>query len=270
MATREEILIGYQLINKANIGNQVTWNASQYLQDLNPITGDPLKIKTTEIGSLPQVNDPTIADNKTLILNCCAVTDIEVDKRLLLFLANYPDADAVNAGLAYFNISKLDIEYDGSEVSTHRTSLINVAALIDTKEALEDNGKLLELYKEKVLKQVNPATDLPIDQQHVTVYQDVINSIAFNLRGLESGSGTASDVLKSVDNRKQRVDGRLEVCRRLPKPNTQEVNEMETIAKYTENNISDCITTKDCTALADYIDTHVEQLPLIRRYWQWL
>ena len=50
MASNEEILIGYQVIQKINIGNIVTDNSSWYMRLKQPYSDDPLIIPATAEG----------------------------------------------------------------------------------------------------------------------------------------------------------------------------------------------------------------------------
>jgi len=270
MANRIERLLGYQLCRKANQGNNFIYDASCQLRGLRPIHLTPLVV--WDQGDMEQAGPgraATISDIKGMVSTERACINVEIRQRLDGFLAGYTDTTTITNGLAAFNTPKSCIDQDRGEIKVHDTSLESVIALVDTEDGLRDNGNLLSLYQETVELHVKPEM-LPMDEQRVTTYQGLLNAMAFELRGICSYTGDAK--YKTVEAIKEVIGGRLTTANLFWENymwETVENNAMRTVQLYVENNLADCANKKDLELLGDYVDTHVEQMPVVRRWWNY-
>ena len=265
MSEREDILIGFQIIKKVNLGNTVTENAAAYMKKEMPVSGEPLVVWTNE--DEPKVKETEVADIKELTTTTGKIIELEVETRLEKFLENYPDKGAVARGLQHFNIRRQDVNRDVSEVKLHKESVQNVNTLVHDFQGLKANGELLALYTEAVELHV----DIKIhrSQEHVmlTAYQDVLNAIGLELQGLNSYTGAMQ--YWDYEDRLAIVQARLRVAKKIGRAlaDTPETRGFEAARRYIQNHLPDTVHIHDLDALAAYLNTQVPQLPLLRRWW---
>ena len=262
MATREEILLGYQLINKINRGNNCLYHAACHMQNVQPYTLEPLEWQDEE-----ETRAATVEDIKALVGLDCKAIALEVETRLKLFLDKYKDRTRLLNALAHFNTKEEDLLRDKGEVETHAPNIRAAAVLSADYSVLQDNGDLLSLYKDTVELHVKPEM-VSLEQRRVNSYQEIINAAAFELRGLSSGNGQLKYV--SVKDRKICVQGRLDTAKLAWVKHmwsSAENDNMKAVVDYLDKNMRDAVTESDLVSLADYADVHVPQLPILRRYW---
>ena len=265
MGEREDILIGFQIIKKVNLGNTVTENAAAYMKNEMPVTGEPLVIWTNE--DEPKVKETEVADIKELTTTTSKIIELEVETRLEKFLENYPDKAAVARGLQHFNIKRPDVDRDVSEVKLHKESVKNVNALVHDFEGLKDNGDLLSLYSEAVELHVDVEIHRSKEHMKLTAYQDVLNAIGLELQGFNSYTGAMQ--YWDYEDRVAVVQSRLRVAEKISRTlvNSPETRDFETTRKYIQQHLPDTKHIHDLDALAVYLNTRVPQLPLLRRWW---
>jgi len=268
MATREEIVIGYQLIHKANTINRVIDGASLVLQCKDPRNETPLMFKpgatpAQQDAAIPQL--ATVAEIKKQATTCAYIITKQA-KMVDEFLSRYGNPSAIDSGLDHFHTPLAYITRDVSEVKTHKNNMVTALGLVTTKESLSSNGQLLALYKPQVDLEVTHDL-IPIDQQFVNTYQDLLSAIALELRGLHEDSGVLTYF--SVKQRKEMVNGRLKTAGRwYPKvAGMSEVIPMKQMFDYVTANLDGITTTIDLEIMADYLDNHVPQVPAVRRWW---
>jgi hypothetical protein len=242
VSDRIKTLLGYQIVNKVNMGNSAMFNISEHFR-----------------------GDHEVKKAKDLAEGSCKVVDIEVDTRLREFLGRFPDPELVVSSLKHFNVQASDVVRDKDEILTHTPNARNVVALVDDKPTLKRNGDLLSLYKERVTLHIDPET---ISQEYtaVNIYQDLLNAAAFELKGICSYRG--EPYYHTVKERRDIVDVRFHTAEQINLPDTAEVRCMEEVARYVTDNLPTAQTLDDLAALGVYIDSHVPQLPLLRRWWQ--
>lgn len=164
MGQREDILIGFQVIEKTNLGNGATDNGAWYMQNKRPHTDEPLVMWSDDDKPVSRPAEPTDIKQLTETLN--KIIELEVETRLEKFLENYNDNSTVNRGLQHFNTRRQDVNRDTGEVKTHKANVRNVNALIHDYAGLRANGELLSLYKETVELHVLAAKHLPRTAHH--------------------------------------------------------------------------------------------------------
>jgi len=268
MATRIEALVGYQLIGQINIGNEMIYHTSCQMKRLRPYELTPLKYNPSTPGSIVAQRDATVDDIKEYVNTNVAILDLEVEERLGGFLQNYLNAQDVTNGLQHFNVTQIDLDADRTALTSHNTGIKGAAALSNTFQALETYGNTLSLYKEKVELHVTP-DDLSLYDRRITTYQDLLNAMAFELRGLSSYTGETK--YKTVKDIKGIVNSRIQTAENFWSlvPNTQETQDMQTVLNNLKGDLLTATTLQELEALGVYVDTQVPQLPLVRRWWNY-
>lgn len=269
MATFYEILIGCQLIDKINIGNDMIYQTSCHFKRLSPYSLEPLQFFEGAIASPSVARTATVEDIKTLVNVNCEIVTTEVDTRLALFLNMYPDTQEIINALQYYNTKYADLEYDLGEIQIHKPNILNVLSLVSTYEGLLNNGNLLGLYSPKIELEINADIALTLDMKRRVSYQDLINCIAFHLKGLCSSTGNVK--YKSIESRKEAVNARLETIL-LQRPlcsSNSDIFDMDVIVTYIQAELPKCNNEKACETLGLYIDTQIPQLPVVRRWWNY-
>jgi len=256
MATREETLLGFQLVEQINTGNELTHCSAAHLQGKDVLTEEPLP------GDSPEQRKRMCEDN-------CLAVDVEVTQRLVNFLSRFPDEDIVRKALAHFNTPRSALDRDGLEVMHHTVSVRNVNALLSDVKDLDDNGKLLSLYKEDVEQRANHETHIPSSHRRINVFQDLLNVIAFELRGVCSYTGEAR--YANLEERRKLVASRIETAENVwaTCPETRETLDMFRILQDVKGNLPSLFLHADFDALGEYVNLHVPQLPLVRRWWNY-
>jgi hypothetical protein len=253
MATREEILVGYQLIRKANFGNWAVHDSSVVMQGKEPVT----------LEAFP----PEIMNKKTMNLEgACTLIRTEVGKRLGTFL-KHGDMDAGRKGLKHFRTGESEVRGDHDELVSHEPSIGMVNALLEDPKEWKPHGELLSLYKERV--ELDVVSDLHIPEEHarLNAYQNVLNALAYELQGTCNFTGkkkyTTREQILNIANQ------RITVLKRA----TGRCSEYEegmrfiSVANYVELNLDDAKTVDDLSALGKYIDDRIAQLPILWRWW---
>lgn len=265
MGQREDILIGFQVIEKTNLGNGATDNGAWYMQNKRPHTDEPLVMWSDDDKPVSRPAEPTDIKQLTETLN--KIIELEVETRLEKFLENYNDNSTVNRGLQHFNTRRQDVNRDTGEVKTHKANVRNVNALIHDYAGLRANGELLSLYKETVELHVLAAKHLPPEQHIITVYQDVLNAISLELQGLCSYNGNFR--YPDFEERKELTLSRLRVTDQVyPNlPDTAETRGFRAAQLATQGAITEAKTTQDLEAIGISLASNVPQLPLLRRWW---
>ena len=265
MSTREDILIGFQVIEKTNTGNDSTDNAAWYMQNKRPHSDDALVLWSDE--ETPTSRPAELEDIKQLTEVTSKIIELEVETRLEKFLERYNNPSAVNRGLQHFSTRRQDVTRDVKEVKLHKTSVQNVNALIHDHKGLRANGELLSLYKEAVELHVLAKEHLPREQHIITVYQDVLNAISIELQGLCSYNGDPR--YPGFDERKELALARLQVTDMIHKdlPDTSETRGFRAAQLATQDAITEAKTIYDLEAIGKDLNTSVPQLPLLRRWW---
>lgn len=261
MATREEVLLGFQLIDAINAGNDVTYNAACYLRSLEPLTLVPLKAYTADQDS---AQEATVEDIKSFTEDGCKLIDIEIDTRLVQFLARFPDQQAVNRGLAAFKTGRGVLDRDISEVRLHRDSVRNVQALVDSKAAMRPHGELLSLYREQVDSRVDYLVHVPAEHRNLNELQDLLNVIGFELQGMCSytGQGLNLDLPSLVEL----VSARIAAARTVTASSNEASRFLGTLRKV-EDALGTLTTLQEAESLGQLVDSEVPRLPLLRRWW---
>jgi len=264
MATREEILVGYQLINKVNTGNDCLDNSACFFRGLSPRTRDSLIVQEKEGGI---TRKPTLNELKHFTECDCAVVDEEVETRLQKFLLGFHDNQTIKRGLQYFRTQRWAVDGDKEEILTHTPRIRTVNALVSDFNGLKANGDLLSTYAGKVELFVDAKIHIPREQRKVTSYQDLLNAIAIELQGMCSYSGKIK--YKTAKEVKEIVEGRLRVAEKVVRscPDTQEVRSMSAVVRYIKRNLDVTVSLSDLSSLGEYVDSKVSQLPLVRRWW---
>ena len=265
MSEREDILIGFQVIEKTNMGNDSTDNAAWYMQNKRPHSDDALVMWSDEETPTSRPAEPE--DIKQLTEVTSKIIDLEVETRLEKFLERYNNPSAVARGLQHFNTRRQDVTRDTSEVKLHKTSVRNVNALIHDHKGLRANGELLSLYKETVELHVLGSVHLPREQHIITVYQDVLNAVSLELQGLCSYNGELR--YPEFTERKELALSRLSLTDAIYKdlPSTAETRGFRVAQLAAQGAIIEASTIQDLTTIGLDLVTKVPQLPLLRRWW---
>jgi len=275
MNTRILRLIGYQLLNKANIGNYVMYDTACVLQKRNPVTLEPLTVsRSANNPDKPDLMlkgfEPSVDEIKVLVSNNTGIVETEVDTRAKLFLANYGNYDHIVDGLAFFNTTLADVNADVTSIIADKdTALTNTSASISFTD-LAQHGKEFDHRTERVTRMVDPDMDLPLIEQRITTYQDLLNAIAFNLAGQSSATGMAER--EDFPDRLGQVNRRIRTCEIFwdkYMPVTEETQGMKAVLDSVVAQVKSAKDNKAMLAISEYINTNIDQLPLVRRWWMY-
>ena len=269
--TRDEILIGFQVVKAINIGNHVTHNAASYLSNEDPKSGKELLGWTEQAdGGRPIPRKATADDVKIYTEATAKIIDVEVKTRLKNFLDRFNDNAAVNKGLAHFAVSRRAVDRDIDEVVLHQGSARFATEVIHDLPGLKANGDLLSLYSEDVAEYVRVENSFSQESRMLVAYQDVMNAISLELKGICSYNG--GEKFKRFEDRKAIILARLRAAAKIWEMSDlaamgQDVVRFHQAQKYAQTALRDATTVSDLSALGDYVGTRVPQLPLIRRWW---
>lgn len=263
MTTREEIVIGYQLIRQMNTSNRMLDGASLVLQGLDPRDETPLKFRP--MGETGPLEIATITEIKKQATICGSVVT-KCARKVDEFISRYPNKQAIDNGLVHFKTPKVALDTDREAVKTHNNNMLTAIGLVTTKEQLTVNGQLLALYKPQIDIDVGEEL-IPLDQQLINTYQDLLSTISLELRGLHEDSGVLT--YTTVKQRKDMVKGRLITAERWYQKvaGMTEVVPMKQMFDYVIANLDGINTTAALEAMAAYLDSHVPQVPAVRRWW---
>ena len=264
MASREEVLIGFQVIRKINQGNAATYNSAYYLMRELPFVGEPLLIPD-EAGENPR--EPTIEDVITLTSTANKIANKQIKNLLEAFLQRFNDKKAIKRGVEHFNVSYDSVLRDKEEVLFHTPNVKCVVELLDDFASLHDNGALLSLYDEAVDLYIHPEVHLSKQHQIVNMFQDILNATALELQGICSYNGNLR--YPNVESRIPLVESRLRVADKMKKqlPDTQETRSMKRALHTVWESLLDVKEKDDLNNLGIWLAQAIPQLPLIRRHW---
>lgn len=269
MGIREERLIGYQLINKINMGNEVLYRSSQILQKINPNTGQPLKVPGGTMSNPVMDQEPSIEDLKTLNNTNIIIVELEVEQRAKGFLDRYSNIQQITKGLQLFNTTLSDLNLDKDNIISDKNSIKSSVLSAINLSALETIGLSLENRTERVIKQVTPSNDLPLNEQQITIYQNLCNAIAFNLAGLSCYTGvskhkTVADIKEIVEARIYTAELHWRNC-----PTTTETLNIQAVFNYVKQQLPLVNDLNNLSDLSEYVNSQVEQLPVVGRWWNY-
>ena len=264
--SRIQNLIGYQLINKTNMADISLLDSNKLLRWLDPITEEPLMAWTQP----PEPENPklvpaTIEDVKRLVGVCMQIIQTE-GGMVFEFCNRYQSSSDINAGLQQFTVTKAQIDDDISMVRSTKDTL-DTSLAVETKE-----NKIILMansFKDwipEVKKEVQ-AYEISQYEQTINTFQDLFNAMAFELQGKNSYTGELHG--HDVPTLKNLIASRMRVSNRAwtRTPQTEETKGYKTTLEYLDKNFNDAITLNDLKTLGVYIDSHVPQIPLVRRWW---
>jgi hypothetical protein len=257
MATREEILIGFQLISKINAGNLSLDNAACTLQWLDARTRD----RINGAYALARVQESVACD--------CEVVAVEVETALQQFIENFVDQEMLVNGLRHFRTDPSDFSEDNNAIQQHTPNVRNVLALVSDEPTLRENGELLSLHQERVDLYVDPLVHFSPEHVRMNILQDLLNAIAFELRGICSATG--EEKYPSIEARQSIIKFRMRTAIKAAEacPNNSETRRMVKVLNDIKRNLYDAVVVSDLTLLGDFVDRKIPQLPLIRRWWSY-
>jgi len=266
MATREERLLGYQLVHKTNMTNELILTTGYIMQGINATT---LEDMTQPVNPLDpddvSVQPPTVEYKK--ILATASITACQRYGRQVSEFATAWPALQIDSGLVEFQVTRLQIADDLSSVSTLRINAANAIALQVSSETLASSGALLCLYKPKMARHVKPSL-VSLEERRVNAFQDVINAACLELRGLHEATGAALNL--KLNDLKERVQSRINTAK-LSWDRYVRHDAETTVFKSALDNIEaemqQMTTTAQLIALAEYTELTVPQLPILRRWW---
>jgi hypothetical protein len=271
MANRIERLLGYQLVKKAGMGNDMVHHIAQILQRKNPRTLEMLHlVETDHVNKKLIERDATIDDIKRLSEGSAKIIDLEVDTRLNGFLAAFPDSKLVSKGLQLFKVESSEIDTDRAEIPPKAVVARNACSLSNSFTDLRTVGQQLETYNGMVSLRVQPeAPWLPLEDQRVTTYQDLLNAMAFALKGIRNNSGLpmAGGYEQRLNKTWHHIEAGMWCWEYTPR--TPETLGFKAVMDYVEDNMHDIQSEFEAFQLGEYIDSHVAQLPSLRRWWNY-
>jgi len=269
MASREERLIGFQVIEKVNYGNDMVYDSSCHLKFEKPVTGEPLTVlRGNGDGLLTRPELATVSDVRDFTDNNAKVVSVEVEERLVNFVKYFNDDRVVDRGLKHFNTERQWVDRDVEEVLIHTPNVKVATTLLDDCAGFKENGNLLGLYNETVDLYVHAELHIDLYDGMLNTVQDVFNAIALELRGLCSYGGWLR--YPEFQDRIQLIHSRLRVLSTLKEraPDTVESRGWFKVWRYLDRNIRDAKTVDDLSLLGEYVDRKIAQLPLLRRWWR--
>lgn len=269
MATRQEKLLGYQLVLFVSVANSRLIDTGLVMQKLNPDTLEELKELSNPADPLSLDEKPASIDYVKFVgtkyLNASTQHNSAADE----FLQRYQDMDKIAAGLATWNVTSTQVTNDISSVKTIAPTASDALILQVAENDLDESGKLLCTYSPQMVRDVDPnPVQIPMPERRINSFQDLLNAISINLTGRCSDTGAM--IYPTVADRLTRVNKRVNTAKifwQTHVPQTSESLEIKAVLDYVENELKSVSTEKDCTIIGEYIDTHVSKLPLTRRWW---
>jgi hypothetical protein len=245
-------------------GNWWLLDTSQILQQKDPATQDPLQMKDPNDPEGPTI-PATFEFVQTEVVRFAGVVE---KKRHAVseFLTRFTDTTAINAGLAEQQATRIAVDIDVVSLGTHKASIDNVVAISPTETSFRQAGELLSLYSPEVDADPNPNI-ISLRDRGINAFQDLLNAIAIELTGVCSALGITR--YTTVQDIKRIVNGRISTAKQAwsKTPKTPETQGMKTVLDYVDGEIGSTQTVNDLTALGQYVDSQVPQLPLVRRWW---
>ena len=269
MATREQNLLGYQIINKTNIANICMLDANTIMKGLHPITREPL---TVWRDNAPDKEGYEVSaestDIKQMITNNFLAITTEAGM-VNEFTQRYLDVKDINTGIQSFSVSRLQVDDDIYFTTSTKDTISQDISLAVDKETILNVSKTFDSWIPKVAVIVTPNEHLTQYEQNINTFQDLLNAIGFELQGINSYNGTI--LTDTFEHRKSLIESRLRVGVRHWNitPQTLETNGFKAVLDYVNSNFKSVINFKDMAILGKYIDDHVPQLPLVRRWWNY-
>ena len=275
MATRDEKLIGFQLVNKINVGNNVADQIGWMLQRKNPQSQALLRYEPPPVISggetYPPARDATTGDITQLCIASAAVVDVEVEQRLKGFLDNYADQDQITNGLAHFNIVLPDVDDDKTTVIARITTVKAVVSESMRFSQLALVGESVLARIKKIFLQVNPEVHLDHQDKMIIAFQDLFNAISYELQGLSSGTGnkrftTVESILARMQHRFRTIEGWY--AKNVPH-NAETNFWYNTVYQEVLSELAAANNMNKLKNIGLYVAANVPQLPLVRRHWQY-
>jgi hypothetical protein len=258
MATREEILIGHQLIKRVNLGNTRIDDSAYALCGENCF-GEPL------------TQDITHEYIEKFVMEAGHAIYHEVATNTAGFLRCYPDRDQIIAGLSHFKTSLQDVETDVHEVTFHMPNAENVVALIPKWKDFAPHGKLLQLYKERVEFVARPSYTISRSDGLINTFQDILNALAFEFQGISPSTGQG--LVESSSVHRSLIEAHLLVASHVEAnlPDTAETRKLRQALRQTSVEFSRIKHQEPRTwlSLGESLNASVPQLPLVRRWWNY-
>lgn len=269
MATREEKLLGYQLVLFMSIANSRLIDTGLIMQKVNPDNLEELKEPVYPENPLSLDEKPASIDYVKFVSTKYLTASTNHNSAADEFILRYQDMDKISAGLTTWNVSSTQVTNDISSVKTIAPTVSDALVLQVTEEDLDESGKLLCTYSPQMVRDVDPnPVQIPTEERMVNSFQDLLNAISINLSGRCSDTGAI--IYPTVADRMTRVNKRVDTARnfwQIHVPQTSESLSMKAVLDYVENELKNISTEKDCTILSEYIDAQVPKLPLTRRWW---
>jgi len=246
MALLEETLVGFQLIDSIGTGNNTVTQSAKTLR-----VEDELEV----------VKERTETN--------CKAADLEVSTRLVKFLDGFNDKKLVKRALKEFGVSKAVLDRDVAEVVHHTGSVRAVTGLLSAVGEMRPHGDLLSLYRGQTPFVADPDDVLDEGFRMEIAFQDLVNAMAFELRGVCSYDGSVK--YKTVQQIHSVVWARVGAARNvlLNVPDSTRANSVVKVFRYVEKSLLDATTKDELRTLSEYIDLRVAQLPLVRRWWNY-
>lgn len=265
MAERYDKLIGFQVIQKINLGNHVTYDSASNMLGGCPFTGEEVVIPQGFYDN-DEPLPATIEYVKELNTTNCKIADLEVKTRLVEFIKHYNDDKAINRGLSYFSTKRQHVDRDSEEVLLHTESVKNVNRLINTFPEMNPHGALLSLYSESVDLYIQ-ARHMEAEHHTTNVYQDLLNALALELMGLNSYTGEPTGWSFQTTLKKAMNKVRLAEMYISRVPYTKEVRGFRAAVYQVQSDLVDAKKLKDLNTIGSYLFRRVPPLPLLRRWW---
>lgn len=268
MATREQKLIGYQLLKHTYHSNQLLVNASKVLQKLDPgsntVLMEPVSIKDAEIVKVQEAGVAYIKEAATLRFNMASGSKEHVTQ----FISRYPVWADIDNGLSVWGETRLNVVDNATDVTMHVSNGLAAVALQVSEEQLNSTGILLALYSPKVALARPTETVISQTEKSTNSFQNIINAIGYNLQGKCCYQGTPK--YTTVEAIKKVVLSRITAANKCWErvPATLETESMKSELEYVNTELPNATTLEDLKALGDSLLTAVPVLPLVTAWWR--
>lgn len=268
MGNREQNLIGYQLIHRVNITNSLLLDSNKYLRFLDPITEEPLKVWTdVPPDKDPEYVDATIDDVKRLVNQSFDTITKEL-QRINGFIAGYNDDADVNVGLSQYAVQRTQFDADVNFSSATKDS-VSISIESDTKQ--QKIIQLASLYINWIPQVVKIVQSYEISQYEssISIFQDLLNAMAFEMAGLSSYTGEPHGL--NFDRLYALINDRVKTATRQweKTPHSLETLSMKSVLDTVSEEVKKVTTLDGFKSIGEYIDSNVNRLPLVRRWWMY-
>ncbi len=261
MGNRYEKVAAFTTLNGLSSAVETIWRTANYLQDYDPATGQPLVIVVGEQDGIRPNGDQLkeFCDHQMVVVN----TDLA---KLNVAVSDTVFRTHLSAGLDDYADTLAGVDADINSLNTGSNYYaVNISNDPQQMGAL---GIVIGGYS---FNNLGPPAPLTEGERVVVVIHDLLEAMMHNLRNINCENGQ-SQGLADIDQLKSLIASRCRVLQRYAAKayalgDPTEVDYIYTIGNYIQQEFTSISNWNKAETLALYIETNIDRLPLLRRYW---